>query len=249
MVGLYEDSLANREKLNVWERAMMQEFEMKMSDKKRPFPCIPATIGFSMNHLRYGFIGDPTEDKTTEELSDILKEFTLQSKAYGKYTSLIVFYHFSDEFIHSAKVNHYEQLFWEKLSKLSAVDEMDWVGDIPQDPEDPLWEFCFHGEKYFMYCATPSHQFRQSRNFKTMMLAITPRWVLKEFNKKESFANNIKSQIRKRITDYDTIDIHPDLNTYGAEENLEWRQYFLRDDETTISKCPYHRFLNMFKKS
>ena len=139
-------------------------------------------------------------------------------------------------------------LFWEQLSKLASVDEMDWADDIPRDPDDPLWEFCFHGEKYFMYCATPSHQARKSRHFKTMVLAITPRWVLMEFNKKDSFAQNIKSQIRKRISEYDTIDIHPDLNTYGTEENFEWRQYFLRDDDTTITKCPYHRFLSLFKK-
>ncbi|KAB7667104.1 YqcI/YcgG family protein [Bacillus sp. B1-b2] len=249
MLGLYKDSLDNRKNLNDQERLLIEEFEKKMTDNKKPFPCIPATIGFSMNHLRYGFIGDPTEEKTTLELVDILKEFTIYSRDYGKYTSLIVFYQIPNELMSVSKVEDYEQLFWEQLSRLSSVDEMDWVGDIPTDPEDPLWEFCFHREKYFMYCATPSHQARKSRHFQTMMLAITPRWVLIEFNKKESFAKNIKKQIRKRVSNYDSIDIHPDLNTYGAEENFEWKQYFLRDDDSTISKCPYNRFLHLLKRS
>jgi len=248
LIGLYMDSSTNREKLNTWEKDMLEEFAMKMTDKKHPFPCIPATIGYSLNHLRYGFIGDPTDEHTTIELANILKEYTLHSKEYGNYNSLIVFYHLTDELIYSTNVEGLEELFWEQLSKLTAIDEIDWVNDIPRDPEEPLWEFCFHGEKYFMYCATPLHQNRHSRNFKTLMLAITPRWVLQEFTKKESFAKTIKNQIRKRLTNYDSIPIHPDLNTYGENENFEWRQYFLRDDDTTISKCPYHRMLNIFKK-
>jgi FPC/CPF motif-containing protein YcgG len=76
------------------------------------------------------------------------------------------------------------------------------------------------------------------------MLAITPRWVLQEFNKHETFAKSIKSQIRNRLEAYDTIRIHPDLNSYGNKANFEWKQYFLRDDESSLSKCPFHRLLN-----
>lgn len=77
-----------------------------------------------------------------------------------------------------------------------------------------------------MYCATPAHKNRMSRHFDVMMLAITPRWVLQEFNKTPSYARRIKAQVRERLAKYDSISIHPDLNTYGAEDNFEWRQYF-----------------------
>lgn len=214
-----------------------------MSDKEKPFPCIPATIGFANNQLRYGFADDPGDPASIQLTASILKEFTNHSRDYGSYTSLIIFYKQKD----NLSVEEYEQLFWDQLTGLSEIDEVEWPNGIPKDPHDPLWEFCFHGEKYFMYCATPAHKNRQSRHFDTMMLAITPRWVLQEFMKKRTFASRIKNQVRKRLLNYDTITIHPDLNSYGDEDNFEWKQYFLRDDDTAISKCPFHRLLGTFK--
>jgi uncharacterized protein len=242
MNGLYTHGSSSRNQLLVWEKQALDSFFAKMSDKEKPFPCIPATIGFSMNQLKYGFIGSPRRDTTIKELASLLTSYTEQSREFGNYTSLIIFYE-TQESMKNAPVEEYEQIFWEHLSGLTALDEFDWPADIPQDPHDPIWEFCFNGEKYFMYCATPAHKNRKSRHFDVMMLAITPRWVLQEFNKSQGFAQRIKAQVRERLANYDNISIHPDLNTYGAKDNFEWRQYFLRDDDTSLSKCPYHRVL------
>jgi uncharacterized protein len=244
---LYKDEEKLRNKLNPWERLALESFEAKMTDKNQPFPCIPATIGFSTNQLRYGFISDPRKSSSIYELAELLALFSNQSKEFGNYTSLIVFYKIPEDVKKDLTVEEYEQLFWQQLGSLSAIDGIEWPADIPTNPDDPIWEFCFHGEKYFMYCATPAHENRQSRQFDTMMLAITPRWVLKEFGKNESYAQSIKKQIRKRLAKYDSISIHPDLNSYGKDDNFEWRQYFLRDDDTSLSKCPYHRLLKLFK--
>ncbi|WP_282155877.1 YqcI/YcgG family protein [Cytobacillus gottheilii] len=247
MRELYTDAPSHREVLDDWERTALEQFSEKMSDKTKPFPCIPATIGFSKNQLRYGFIGDPRNEETLYELAAILGKFTRESKHFGPYTSLIIFYQTPVDLKETYTVEDYEQLFWEQLSGLSAVDAEEWPEDIPVDPHHPIWEFCFNGEKYFMYCATPAHVSRQSRHFDNMMLAITPRWVLQEFNKKEKFACSIKKKVRERLTKYDDATIHPDLNSYGSEDNFEWRQYFLRDDDTSLSKCPYHRMLKFLK--
>jgi uncharacterized protein len=216
-----------------------------MTDKESPFPCIPATIGFSTNQLRFGFVGDPREESTLFELAEILKQYTEVSRNLGNYTSLIVFYNTSEDMKATYSVEQYEQLFWNHLSNLTALDEKKWPEDIKTDAHDSLWEFCFHREKYFMYCATPAHSLRKSRHFPMMMLAITPRWVLQEFNKSEENANKIKKQVRKRLSKYDSISIHPDLNSYGAQDNFEWRQYYLRDDHTTLTKCPFQKLRKM----
>lgn len=242
MNGLYAHGSSSRNQLLEWEKHALDSFFAKMSDKEKPFPCIPATIGFSMNQLKYGFIGSPRRDTTIKELAGLLTSYTEQSREFGKYTSLVIFFE-TPESMKNTSVEEYEQIFWAHLSGLTALDEFEWPQDIPQDPHDPVWEFCFNGEKYFMYCATPAHKNRKSRHFDMMMLAITPRWVLQEFNKSEGYAKRIKAQIRKRLAEYDRISIHPDLNTYGADDNFEWRQYFLRDDETSLSRCPYHRVL------
>lgn len=243
MKGLYMNDPSLRSQLKEWEKNALEKFSIKLSDKEIPFPCIPATIGFSLNQLCYGFIGDPREASTIHELAELVSNFTEVSRDFGHYTSLIVFYETPEDMKEAYKVEDYEQLFWRHLSGLCAIDCFDWPQDIPTDPHDPIWEFCYHGEKYFMYCATPAHVNRRSRHFEVMLLAITPRWVLQEFNKSQKFAQTIKAQVRKRLANYDSAPIHPDLNSYGSEDNFEWKQYFLRDDDTSLSKCPFHRGL------
>lgn len=214
-----------------------------MSNKERPFPCIPATQGFSLNHLRYGFLGDPRSDASLKDLASLLSLYTKLSRSCGEYTSLIVFFETPMDIKDTYTVEQFEQLFWKLLSGLAKLDQMEWPAHIPSNPHNPLWEFCYQGEQYFMYCATPSHQKRKSRHFDEYMLAITPRWVLTEFGKIEEYAQKVRKQVRRRLNKYDSIDIHPDLNIYGKPDNFEWKQYFLHDDDTALSKCPFHGML------
>jgi uncharacterized protein len=218
---LYKDKTSERKQLRQWESTALEKFEAKITDKEKPFPCIPATIGFTLDQLRYGFVGDPRSSTTINEVSLLFSEYTIKSKEFGNFTSLIVFYDTPQDLKATYNVEMFEKLFWNQLSGLNEKDTKDWPDDIPQDPDNPLWEFCYNGEKYFMYCASPSHQKRLSRHFDYFMLAITPRWVLQEFSKVESFANNMKGMIRKRLENYDSIQIHPDLNSYGNEDNYE----------------------------
>jgi uncharacterized protein len=240
---LFMNEPSNKNQLRQWERLALEKFETKMKDKEHPFPCIPATQGFTLNHLRYGFLGDPRKDSSIMDLAQLLSTYTNLSKEYGPYTSLIVFFETPYDIKTTYSVEQFEQIFWKHLSGLAEVDQVSWPSHIPTNPHNPLWEFCYHGEQYFMYCATPSHQNRKSRHFDVYMLAITPRWVLTEFGKSEYYAKKIRTQVRKRLEHYDSIAIHPDLNTYGKEDNFEWKQYFLHDDETALSKCPFHRMM------
>ncbi|WP_033445654.1 YqcI/YcgG family protein [Ornithinibacillus scapharcae] len=243
MKTLFKDGPTTRKQLRDNKRMVLEKFEARMLDRSNPFPCIPATIGFSLNQLRYGFIGDPSRLSTVSELANLLRDYTEKSNEFGDYTSLIVFFQLSEETKKTCSVEDYEQLFWHILNQLASIDKLDWPKDIPVKPDHPIWEFCFHGERYFMFCATPAHKNRQSRHFDTMLLAITPRWVLQTFNKSEHRATKIKERIRKRLKAFDSIEVHPDLNSYGEDDNYEWKQYFLHDDDTTIPKCPFHRLL------
>lgn len=239
-MGLFKDQVINRNQVEAWKSTAIKEFVAKMDDKDHPFPCIPATQGHSLDQFRYGFIEDPFANASTVELASLLTEYTTVSKQLGTYTSLIIFYKTPNYIKNSFNIEKYELLFWHQLSKLREMDEFQWPSHIPTDPNDPLWEFCFNKEQYFMYCATPAHKNRKSRHFSTFMLAITPRWVLENFNTSQTYADKIKSKIRKRLADYDSIAVHPDLNSYGLEDNYEWKQYYLHDDNTSLSKCPFH---------
>lgn len=233
----------NENDLNTWEKAILGQFTEKLENKERPFPCIPATIGHSLDHFCYGFVSDPRKKGSFGELAALLKEYTETSKQLGNYTSLIIFFETPSEIVKTYTVEDYEQLFWKQLNGLRQLDVQGWPKHIPIEPANPAWEFCFHGEQYFMYCATPAHKNRQSRYFPCFMLAITPRWVLTQFNSSPAAARKIKAQIRNRLENYDSCPIHPDLNSYGKEDNFEWKQYFLRDDESTLRECPFHKIL------
>lgn len=233
----------NIESMNPAERKISQMFSKKIEDKEILFPCIPATIGYFLNQFCYGFIGDPRKQATSMELGLLLREYTEVSRNLGKFTSLIIFCETPIDLVEIYKVEDYERLFWNQLNELRKLDIADWPAHIPPDPGDSAWEFCFHGEQYFVYCATPAHKKRRSRHFPCYMLAITPRWVLTEFNSSPAAAAKIKSNIRKRLELYDSSPIHPDLNSYGNEDNFEWKQYFLHDDDTSLVKCPFHKFL------
>lgn len=227
--------------LKAWQNDAMSKFKERMTDREKPFPCIPATTGYTLNQFCYGFVSNPKNPRASKELAQLLKEYSNIYKSIGSYTSLIIFFEAIQDNEVQTSVEQYELLFWEQLNHLSNLDEMEWPSHIPTDPIQSMWEFCFHGDQYFMYCATPAHLNRNSRYFPYFMLAITPRWVLEKFASSPIYTEKIKTKIRDRLTNYDSISIHPDLNTYGQKDNYEWKQYFLRDDETTLSKCPFHK--------
>ncbi|GIP22690.1 YqcI/YcgG family protein [Paenibacillus sp. J22TS3] len=224
-----------------WKVAAYQAFAAKMTNREDKFPCIPATLGFAHNHLKYGFLPDPRSSEAPAAVSELVRQFTDNSRQFGKYTSLILFFHTPDDLRHQSSVEHYESLFWDLLSRTSGEDALDWPAHIPTEPSHHFWEYCLHGESYFVYCATPSHVNRQSRYFPYFMLALTPRWVLVEFNKVPKQAETMKPLIRQRLEAYDTISPHPDLKLYGEKDNYEWKQYFLRDDHSSAPSCPFSR--------
>ncbi|MGG3467008.1 YqcI/YcgG family protein [Neobacillus pocheonensis] len=223
-----------------WQKDAFEKFEAKMLDKNKPFPCIPATQGYQLHRFRYGFVSIPNKNASSKQLAQLLEDYSKTFREIGSFTSLIVFYEPSSDLHENTSVEKFEQFFWEQLNLLHEFDQIEWPNHIPVDPHDSLWEFCFHGEQYFMYCATPAHKQRVSRHFPYFMLAITPRFVLEEFSSTASNAAKIKASIRKRLSEYDSIDIHPNLNTYGNKDNYEWKQYFLHDDDTSLAQCPFH---------
>lgn len=239
-VTLYSKESLGLKALEPWQKDAIEKFKTKLTDKNKPFPCIPATQGYQLDRFRFGFVCNLNDSDSAKQLAIILEDYSTVYGEIGDYTSLIIFYEPSCELPEASTIEKFEEFFWEQLNLLHELDQTNWPNHIPPDPENPLWEFCFHGEQFFMFCATPSHKNRFSRYFPYFMLAITPRSVLEEFSSNESKASKIKQSIRKRLSEYDSIALHPNLNTYGKNDNYEWEQYFLHDDNSTLAKCPFH---------
>ncbi|WP_371069753.1 YqcI/YcgG family protein [Sediminibacillus sp. JSM 1682029] len=230
-----DDLLMQPEGISKSHFSNYQAFLEKLADKRDRFPCIPAVQGASLKHFRFGFLPRPTDGKTVEAMADLLAQYSHSYKAFGRYTSLILFFEYDEE----RSVADHEYLFWQLLTTLHDSDSFDWPAEIPVHPSDPLWEFCFHGERYFIYTATPAHKRRRSRSSPCFLLAFTPRWAFERFMS-QPYALSIKEKIRQRLTAYDDLPPHPDLNTYGQGDNFEAKQYFLREDQTSSQSCPFH---------
>lgn len=241
MVILYDQDILLAS-LDKWQQDAFLAFDEKITHKTLKFPCIPAYQGYKLNHMRFGFASDPRKEKASLELAELLKTYGEASREMGIYTALIIFFETPLKLQSNYTVNDFEQLFWGLLNRVSTLDEEEWVETISPDPNDPTWEFCYNNERYFIYCATPAHEKRKSRHFPYFMLAITPRWVLDEFSSSIAKANKMKKIIRARLEEYDNAPPHPDLKWYGQNDNFEWKQYYLRDDDTSLPSCPFRKF-------
>ncbi|MFL8936100.1 YqcI/YcgG family protein [Rossellomorea oryzaecorticis] len=220
-----------------WEKSAYTQFAQMMRGEQHPYPCVPGIQGFHKDMLRFGFADDPRTGQSIEQLASLLKEYGEISRDTGNNASLVVF--FQSEELQFADIDDYQDLFWSVLNKLHEQDETPWPEGIAEDPHHHSWEFCFDGEPYFAFCATPAHISRKSRHFPCFMIAFQPRWVFDEINSSTAFGQKLKKVIRKRLVEYDGIDAHPSLKWYGQEDNHEWQQYFLRDDDSSLSKCPF----------
>lgn len=230
--------------LQHWQLEGYHQFVNMMTNKERAYPCVPGIQGLMNNMLRFSFVEDPRRDFSAEQLAVCLREYGKISRKTGAYASLVVFCDTRRLLEENVTIDGYEEIFWSLLNQTHKKDQTSWPDHIPTDPEDHSWEFCFDGEPYFAFCATPAHNIRESRHFPCLLLAFQPRWVFDEINETTPFGRKIKQVIRKRLMNYDKVPPHPALKWYGQKDNHEWQQYFLKDDETSLSNCPFMAMKN-----
>ncbi|WP_409250803.1 YqcI/YcgG family protein [Bacillus sp. SCS-153A] len=239
---------ANQTDLEEWKISAYKDFSSMMLNTENPYPCVPGIQGFQKDQLRFGFTGNPQDDTSHIEFASMLKTYGKISRDTGNYASIVVFFDSRNLTFETDANTQYQELFWSILNRVHELDEAPWPEDIPQDPHDAAWEFCFDGEPYFAFCATPSHIERKSRYFPYFLLALQPRWVFDEINASTTFGQKLKKVIRRRLKDYDGKEAHPNLKWYGQNDNHEWKQYYLSDDGQTPSKCPFTAMKNRLKK-
>ena len=214
-----------------WRKEMFNYFSNDMTSKSPAFPCVFGATGFIKNQLRYVFMND-AEEESIMQLSESMHNYLKVGRDLGPYTSFIAFINIDS----SQDINEYEHLFWKVLNRLHALDPEQWPDHIPDNPNDPKWEFSFAGEPIFVVCNTPAHQLRNSRRSKTFMLTFQPRWVFEGVTEQQIM------YVRNLLKSYDQISPFPLLGTYGDTANRSWMQYFIPDTNEPITLgCPFHQ--------
>jgi FPC/CPF motif-containing protein YcgG len=133
----------------------------------------------------------------------------------------------------------YYRKFWLTLDQLARIDNSPWPADIPEQVDDPMWEFSFAGEPIFVVCSTPAHVMRQSRRSSAFMMTFQPRWVFDRILGTDKAAAAAFAEVRKRLVPFDTTSPSPLLGRYGEPEGREYKQYFLYDDNQGPPVCPF----------
>ncbi|MEB0139134.1 MULTISPECIES: YqcI/YcgG family protein [unclassified Undibacterium] len=225
-----------------WEMQAYTEFAHILNDNARPFPCTLGIAGWHNDQLRYAFIDHAPlveqggNEAALQELAASLQSYLPNARLFGKNTSLVVFFNETRD----QGVPHYEQCFWNLLNGVHRLDSRPWPTDIATNPSDSSWEFSFAGQAMFVVCNTPSHRRRHSRYHPYFMLSFQPRWVFEDvIGPTAANAQKVRSEIRKRLHEFDEVAITAFLGSFGAAENREWHQYFLRDDNSAPLRCPF----------
>jgi len=239
--GLWTKTALEHGVLGSWEERAYKSFVTRVLDPR--FPCFFAAKAQREGQLLYGF-ADSTEHPT-----DLLKIYVsllgyleLVDHLTGMekiMATLILFI----KPVTNRSVEEYVQQAWGVMQFLHDYDTTEWPPEVPGNPDQPSWSFCFDGTPLFVNISTPAHQDRKSRNLgEALTLVIQPRDGFDVVAGDTPSGRQVRNTIRNRIVAHDRIPPSPELGQYRDEEKREWRQYGLRDtNDPALGACPFRK--------
>jgi FPC/CPF motif-containing protein YcgG len=202
------------------------------------FPCIYAIKALRNNTLRFAFLADSESAASIEAFGNALSEYVRACHSLRPHTAFLAFFAPDSEEM-TLEEHHAE--FWRVLQRLHALDPRPWPEQIPMDPTEPLWEFCFNGEPMFVLGSGPVHVTRRSRHSPVRAISFQPRFMFDELIATPAVLAKARKVIRGRVLEMDGLPVHPMIQMYHEDGNREWRQYVVPEDNEPIEgSCPFH---------
>ena len=202
-----------------------------------PFPCHFGTNAVLRGDLLYTAVPSMTDPVALFGLRDVLLEYLDVYREHARLAPLVAFFAPPDE---PFEESDWHEALWHVLQFLHVNDPEPWPADIPLDPDDARWEFCFGGEPTFPTCRAPFYDERLSR-YSPVGLEITfqPRSLFDGLTHDTEAGRKAREVIQGRLATYDGVCPHADLGDWGVEGDREWRQYLFSDDESQFpDECP-----------
>jgi uncharacterized protein len=222
--------------LTAWQRDVFASFRETIADADAPFPCFFARRALVVDTMRLTFLEDPSDDRSLHQFAAALGDYASICRELTPYTAFVAFFAPERE---SRDLETSGEVFWRVLQWLHDHDPVAWPQEIPTDPDEQLWEFCFAGEPFFVLGSTPAYATRRSRVSDTLAISFQPRFMFDKLIAEPSKLTKARAVIRRRVHRLDGIEVHPMINMYHEHGNREWRQYFVPDDNRPIEgRCP-----------
>ena len=204
-----------------------------------PFPCFFGVESVKNGDPLYTAVPSMTEKDALLDLGRTLLRYLNTYRDHSDRASLVTFFKPPK---HDRSEADYHTLLWHILQFLHIHDPKPWPADIPTDPDDSYWEFCFGGEPMFPTCRAPFYDDRKSR-YCPVGLEITfqPRALFEDLNvtADTGAGQQARDVIHDRLGEYDGVCPHADLGDWGADGDREWKQYMLSEtEEQAPDRCP-----------
>ncbi|WP_435144427.1 YqcI/YcgG family protein [Halobaculum sp. P14] len=204
-----------------------------------PFPCHFGTNAVQRGDLLYTAVPSLTDPDALFGLRDALLEYLDVYEDHADLAPLVVFFAPPDDVASLTEADWHEAM-WHVLQFLHVNDPEPWPDDIPTDPDDPYFEFCFGGEPLFPTCRAPFYEERKSRYCPVSLeTTFQPRSVFDGLTHDTEAGQHARDAIQDRLGDYDGVCPHADLGDWGVDGDREWRQYLFSADESQFpDECP-----------
>ncbi len=204
-----------------------------------PFPCFFGAESVASGDPLYTAVPSMTDKDALLDLGRVLETYLEMWTDYSDRASLVTFFKPPERPLTEAE---YHDALWHILQFLHVHDPEPWPTEIPTEPDDPYWEFCFAGEPMFPTCRAPFYADRKSR-YCPIGLEITfqPRGLFESLGVTgdTEAGQHARDVIQDRLSEYDGVCPHADLGDWGNEGDREWPQYMLSsDDDQAPSVCP-----------
>jgi FPC/CPF motif-containing protein YcgG len=227
--------MTNPNLLPAWALNEFEVFHGKVTQEA--FPCYFGTMGVKKDEIRYGVIGHDELDRLPGLLHNFM-EFARENEEVRH--AFIVFFEPESQ---PHDFEYYQKRFWDIVNYLHAHDPLSWPAHIPQDTDDPHWEFCFSGEAIFLFTGLPAYERRNSRRFgKGIMILFQPKRVFNGIEGATPGGIRARQVIRPKLQAYDGgMAMHPDFNVIDDKLAFRWKQYCASDDNRpAVGDCPFH---------
>jgi len=219
-----------------WKKKRYMTFRETMQNTQ--YPCYFAVNAEENDTARYLFSGSIYDRDSLLKTREGLRQYLERYQSIADRTTLVIFFKPPDE---AQSEQEYRDQFWKLLKFLNNRDPEPWPNDVPEDPANPEWEFCFSGEPMFIVGRAPFYTDRKSRYTPYgLEITIQPRKILDDISGDTIEGQQARSVIRNRLEDYDDLGPHPDIGDYGDSDSQEWKQYLLpTSNETSLSDFPF----------